>query len=206
MVTAAKSLPPNTTNEEERTEDTQEQGSCCRAEDHRNPGRNHADSAAWDDPAIDAIQPRQATEKANSMKKLASIIASLALCISALAPVASIVATSAALTACKTSQRTVAYKSIAALQASVSAALDGWADYVVKRRSQITALPEAEQPAAAAALAKREALVRLSLKRYQQAAAVAQIGADAAGLSGAAPAPGPLLEAGNDLIATAAAR
>ena len=135
------------------------------------------------------------------MKKLLSLFASLALCVSAIAPVASIVATSAALTACKTSQRTVAYKSIAALQASASAALDGWADYVVKRRSQIAAMPDADQPAAAAALAKREVLVRLSLKRYQQAAAVAQIGADVS-----APAPGPLLTAGNDLITTASAR
>ena len=129
------------------------------------------------------------------MKKLLSLFASLALCWSALVPVASIVATSAALTACASTRQT-AYKSIASVQAGVEVALAGWAEYVVNRKREIEAMPEgAEQNAAVIQLASRELKARAALEAYKTAAAAITVAK-----SGGAPAPAPLIASATQFI------
>jgi len=139
------------------------------------------------------------------MNSLRSISAAIALSIAPVSiPLATIVASSLTLPACKTSQQTAAYKSVASLHAAVSSALSAWADYVVVEREKIAMMPDpAAQSAAAAVLLSRESLVRHALSRYQQAAAVARVGVDIALERNEAPAPGPLLAAGNDFIRAA---
>ena len=82
---------------------------------------------------------------------------------------------------CKTSQLTVAYKSVAAVQAGVETGLTVWADHVVANRIEIaaTADPDAKATASAALLAK-ESKVRLALSSYQRAASIAQVGVNSA--------------------------
>ena len=89
---------------------------------------------------------------------------------------------------CKTSQLTVAYKSVAAVQAGVETGLTVWADHVVSKRIEIaaTADPEAKATASAALLGK-ESKVRLALSSYQRAASIAQVGVNSAIKGGMVP-------------------
>lgn len=130
------------------------------------------------------------------MKKLLSLFASLTLFWSALVPVASIVATSSALTACKSTKQT-AYKSIASVQSGVEVALTSWAEYVVNRKREIAAMPEgAEQNAAVIQLASRELKARAALEVYKTAA----VAAITVAKSGGAPAPAPLIASATQFI------
>ena len=139
------------------------------------------------------------------MNSIRSIATALALSVAPVSiPLATITATAITLPACKVSQQTIAYKSVASLHAAVSSALSAWADYVVVEREKIAMMPDvAAQSAAAAVLLSRESAVRLAPSRYQQAAAVARVGVDIALSRNESPAPGPLLAAGNDFIRTA---
>jgi hypothetical protein len=110
----------------------------------------------------------------------------------------------AATTGCKASQTTVAYRTVASVQAAARTSLDAWADYVVATRKQIAAMPADQQAAAAASLNSREVIVRVALSRYQQAAELAHAGVNVALNAGTTPAPAPLLDAGNQLVATVA--
>jgi hypothetical protein len=101
---------------------------------------------------------------------------------------------------CRTSQTTVAYKSVASLQVGVSTALTAWADYVVATRSKLAALPDGPQKLAGQAkLSARELVVRRSLDRYKLAASAAQVGVEA-GLKDDAPPTAEMLSAGTEMI------
>ena len=128
------------------------------------------------------------------------IISALICALLTLAPIGLVTAT----TGCKASQSTIAYKTVASVQAAARSSLDAWADYVVATRKQIAALPADQQAAASASLDSREGIVRVALARYQQAAELAHAGVNAALNSGTTPAPAPLLDAGNQLVATVA--
>lgn len=131
------------------------------------------------------------------MKKAFSIFASLALCGASLAPVASIVATSAALTACKSTEAT-AYKTIATIQTSVEVAVTAWKEYVVRRKAFIASMSEDSlQNAATIALANRELKARAALEAYK----VAAIAAVKLARSTEAPAPAALTSAASTFIA-----
>lgn len=134
------------------------------------------------------------------MKKLLSLFASLALCWSALVPVASIVATSAALTACSSTKQT-AYKSIASVQAGVEVALVAWKEYVANRKAEIASIPEgAEQNAAIIQLANRELKARAALESYKTSA----LAAVSVARSGGDPAPAALVSAASKFTSATA--
>ena len=126
------------------------------------------------------------------------IITALLCALFTLAPLGLVTAT----TGCKASQSTIAYKTFASVQAATRTSLDAWADYVVATRKQIAAMPADQQAAASASLDSREGIVRIALARYQQAAELAHAGVNAALNAGTTPAPAPLLDAGNQLVAT----
>ena len=131
------------------------------------------------------------------MKKTFSLIASIAVCSASRAPVASIVATSAALTACKSTQAT-AYKTISTVQTSVEVALAAWKDYVARRKAFIASNPDDSlQSAATIALANRELKARAALEAYK----VAAIAAVKLARSTEAPAPASLVTAASTFIA-----
>ena len=127
------------------------------------------------------------------MKRLLTLIASLAI---ALAPALTITATSTALTAC-TSTKQTAYKSIASVQSGVEVALTTWAEYVVNRKREIAAMSEgAEQNAAIIQLASRELKARAALEAYKTTA----VAAITVAKSGGAPAPAPLITSATQFI------
>ena len=128
------------------------------------------------------------------------ILSALFMALLMLAPLGLVTAT----TGCKASQSTIAYKTVASVQAAARTSLDAWADYVVATRKQIAAMPADQQTAASASLDSREGIVRVALARYQQAAELAHAGVNAALNAGTTPAPAPLLDAGNQLVATVA--
>jgi hypothetical protein len=101
---------------------------------------------------------------------------------------------------CRTSQTTIAYKSVASLQVGVSTALSAWADYVVATRAKLAALPDGpEKLASQAKLSERELVVRKALDRYKLAASAAQVGLEA-GLKDDAPPTADMLAAGTEMI------
>ena len=115
---------------------------------------------------------------------------------------ASPIAAPVVITGCKATQQTVAYKSLASVEAGVSASLNAWADYVVAERKRIAALPPEDQSDASIALADKEGKARAALARYKQAAAVAQVGVNVALANSTAPAPAPLIDAGTEFVST----
>ena len=104
-------------------------------------------------------------------------------------------------TGCKATQSTVTYKSISALNSSVTVALSAWADYVVKKRSLNDLIEDpSEKIEATEALENKEAKARGALSAYKSAMSVARIAVDASLASNTDPAPGPVLQAGNNFI------
>lgn len=81
-----------------------------------------------------------------------------------------------------------AFQTIASIQATVSTSLNAWADHVVARRAQIAKLPAEEQLGPKSDLLKQEGRVVAALGRYQEAAAAAEKGVNAALDAGVAPA------------------
>jgi len=109
-----------------------------------------------------------------------------------------------ATTGCKASQTTIAFRTVASVQTAARSSLDAWADYVVATEKRIAALPDDQRAAATDTLNSRRGLVRVAIARYQQAAELAHAGVNAALDAGTTPAPAPLLDAGNQLVATVA--
>tara|TARA_R110000868_G_C10614226_1_gene741668 strand:- start:238 stop:636 length:399 start_codon:yes stop_codon:yes gene_type:complete len=104
-------------------------------------------------------------------------------------------------TGCKTSQATIAYKSIASVQSGVEVALNAWAQYVTNRKREISAMPEGpEQNAAVIQLASRELKARAALESYK-AAAVAAV---SVARSGGDPAPSSLVSAASKFTSVTA--
>ena len=105
------------------------------------------------------------------------------------------------LTGCKATQSTVTYKSISALNSSVTVALSAWADYVVKKRNLNDLIEDPQEKTAAIdELANKEAKARAALSAYKSAMSAARIVVNASLSTNTDPAPGPVLEAGNNFI------
>jgi len=128
------------------------------------------------------------------------IISALICALLTLAPMGLVTAT----TGCKASQTTIAFRTVASVQTAARSSLDAWADYVVATEKRIAALPDDQRAAATDTLNSRRGLVRVAIARYQQAAELAHAGVNAALDAGTTPAPAPLLDAGNQLVATVA--
>ena len=142
-----------------------------------------------------------------NMNRIKSIVASLMLSVVPVViipPVLIITATSIT-GGCKTSERTIAYKSVASLHAAVSAALTAWADYVIAERKRIAEIPDfATANAATSSLALQEVRVRAALQHYQQAGELAKLGVKVANSDNKLPPPLPVLDAGENFINTVA--
>jgi hypothetical protein len=137
------------------------------------------------------------------MKQLISVLASALVLLAALSPVATIVVPAVAITACKTSKATIAYRSLASLQTAVSTSLGVWADHVVSQRALIAKIEDrSEQSTALRSLASKESKARAALDGYKAAMATAKIAVDAALANNTDPAPAPVLDAGTKFIAT----
>lgn len=107
------------------------------------------------------------------MKKLISLVSAITLYFS---PLVIFVAPAIMITACKTSQTAVAYKTISAVQSSVEISLSAWADYVVARNAAIAKLPEPQRSEESSKLIAREAKARDALDIYKSLATTAIIG------------------------------
>lgn len=128
------------------------------------------------------------------------IVTALLCAFAMLAPLGLVTAT----TGCKSSQATIAFRTVASVQTAVRSSLDAWGDYVVATERRISSLPDDQRATATDTLNSRRGLVRVAIARYQQAAELSHVGVNAALAAGSAPAPAPLLDAGDQLVATVA--
>jgi len=103
-------------------------------------------------------------------------------------------------TGCASKPATVAFKSTAAMQATVKTTMDAWYDYVVKTKADLKKLPAAESMGPASELLKNEGKVMNALERYKQAAAAAQIAVNAAYASQTDPPSSVIADAAVNLI------
>ena len=115
------------------------------------------------------------------------------------APLGLVTATSG----CKATPQTVAYRTVASVQAAVEASLAAWGDYVVFTEKKIAALPPDQQQSATDSLNSRRGLVRVAIARYQKAAEVARAGVAAALSADKVPATTAMIDAANQLTSTA---
>lgn len=141
------------------------------------------------------------------MKKITSLLAGALVLLASLAPVAYLAVPAVALTACKTSQTTVAFKSITTLQDAVEASLDGWLRYVYHEKVRIGAIKDRnEQNAALLSIMDREKKAIDSLTAYKASMAIVQVAINEARLKKTDPPPLDLVTTGQSFINLAKAK
>ena len=90
-------------------------------------------------------------------------------------------------TGCKSSPNQIAYTTTAATVETVDTAMRAWAQYVHTERARIASLQPIDQGSQGADLTRLEGRVRDAYGKYQQAAAVANVGISVADGTPAAP-------------------
>lgn len=102
---------------------------------------------------------------------------------------------------CKTSQKAVAFKSLSAVQATVKASLDGWADYVISERIKLGTIEDVNaRNQALLSLTAKEDKVRSALSAYKTAAEVAHLTL----LKGTDPAPADVVNSASAFVSSVA--